>query len=112
MKYSISFEDFLNKGIICCKSMMRAGRFGEKQPHWIPFIAKCRLNTYEDITILFPIYQKIFSICIQIARGFSPILLQCCGIGSQILVLANTHFVSNSQIWAAELSFFVMNISE
>lgn len=109
MENSIRLEDLFYEGIVGCKAVVRTGGLGEEEAHGITLVTKCRLHSDEDIAILLAIDKEMFTIRIEVARGLAPALLQCRGIGSEGLVLAHGHFVSNVEVGAAELGLLVMD---
>lgn len=109
VKNCISFEDLLHIRVICSKSMVRASRFREEKAHRITLIAESRLNSDEDVPVLFAIDEEILSIGVQVPRRLSPVLFESSCIRSQLLVLADVHLVDYVEIGAVELGLLVVD---
>ena len=109
MDDGVGFEDFLHEGIVGGEAVVRAGGAGEEEAHRVPLVAESGLHANEDVAELFAVDEKVFSVGVEVPGGFSPIFLEEGGVGGELLVLADGHFVGNVEVWAAEFGFLVVD---
>mmetsp|Transcript_5501 Transcript_5501/g.10002 ORF Transcript_5501/g.10002 Transcript_5501/m.10002 type:complete len:313 (-) Transcript_5501:1163-2101(-) len=88
--------------------MMRAGRLGEEEPHWITLVTKSRLDANEDVAKLLSEDKQLLPVGVQGTWGWPPVFLESLGVQAQLLVLWHGHLVRDVQVLAVISSFSVV----
>mmetsp|Transcript_12457 Transcript_12457/g.34666 ORF Transcript_12457/g.34666 Transcript_12457/m.34666 type:complete len:540 (-) Transcript_12457:608-2227(-) len=79
---------------------MRAGRFGEEEPHWITLVSKGRLDPNENVSELLSKDEQVLSVGVEGSRGRAPVLLQRLLVQAKLLVLWDGHLVRHIEVLA------------